>query len=82
MVGNTPSLKDDSSVAGFRLRALLVHEVFDKVLFLTPSARARFTSGRVFNLVSLLAACCLCMLHMQAGFAQSLDRYVPEAVRL
>ena len=48
------NLKDNNLVAGFRLRALLVHEVFDKVLFLTPSARARFTSGRVFNLVRLL----------------------------
>lgn len=52
VVGKPPSLKDNNFVAGFRLRALLVHEVFDKVLFLTPSARARFTSGRVFNLVS------------------------------
>ena len=38
--------------AGFRLRAMLVHEVFDKVLYLTPSARAQFSSGRIFNLVT------------------------------
>ncbi|KAL3160420.1 hypothetical protein ABBQ32_010743 [Trebouxia sp. C0010 RCD-2024] len=37
---------------GFRLRAMLVHEVFDKVLYLTPSARAQFSSGRIFNLVT------------------------------
>ena len=37
---------------GFRLRALLVHQVFKKVLFLTPGAQHRFTSGRIFNLVT------------------------------
>lgn len=31
---------------------MLVHEVFDKVLYLTPSARAQFSSGRIFNLVT------------------------------
>ena len=39
-------------VAGFRLRALLVHQVFKKVLFLTPGAQHSFTSGRIFNLVT------------------------------
>lgn len=29
-----------------------MHEVFNKVLFLTPGAQARFTSGRIFNLVT------------------------------
>ncbi|KAK9802963.1 hypothetical protein WJX72_012534 [[Myrmecia] bisecta] len=38
--------------AGYRLRAVLVHEVFVKVLALSPTARAEFSSGRVFNLVT------------------------------
>ena len=38
--------------AGYQLRALLVHETFKKVLFLAPGARAEFSSGRVFNLVT------------------------------
>lgn len=38
--------------AGFRLRALLVHEVFKKVLFLSPGEQQRFSSGRIFNMVT------------------------------
>ncbi len=38
--------------AGYQLRALLVHERFKKVLYLAPTARAEFSSGRVFNLVT------------------------------
>ncbi len=38
--------------AGFRLRALLVHQVFRKVLRLTPTEQQRFSSGKVFNLVT------------------------------
>lgn len=38
--------------AGYQLRALLVHETFKKVLYLAPTARAEFSSGRVFNLVT------------------------------
>ncbi|CAL8468910.1 g8451 [Coccomyxa elongata] len=38
--------------AGYQLRALLVHETFKKVLYIAPSARAEFSSGRVFNLVT------------------------------
>ena len=38
--------------AGYQLRALLVHAVFRKVLFLAPTARGEFSSGRVFNLVT------------------------------
>lgn len=38
--------------AGFRLRALLVHQVFRKVLRLTPAAQQHFSSGKVFNLVT------------------------------
>ena len=37
---------------GFRLRALLVHQVFKKTLFLSPGAQHQFTSGRIFNLVT------------------------------
>ena len=37
---------------GYQLRALLVHETFKKVLYLAPGARAEFSSGRVFNLVT------------------------------
>lgn len=37
--------------AGYQLRALLVHETFKKVLYIAPSARGEFSSGRVFNLV-------------------------------
>ena len=40
------------SCAGYHLRALLVHEVFKKVLYLAPTARGEFSSGRVFNLVT------------------------------
>ena len=29
-----------------------MHETFKKVLFIAPSARAEFSSGRVFNLVT------------------------------
>ena len=38
--------------AGFRLKALLVHQVFKKVLRLTPTAQQQFTSGRIFNMVT------------------------------
>ena len=38
--------------AGYQLRALLVHETFKKVLFISPAVRGEFTSGRVFNLVT------------------------------
>ena len=38
--------------AGYQLRALLVHAVFRKVLYLAPTARGEFSSGRVFNLVT------------------------------
>ena len=41
-----------SNPTGFRLRGVLVHEVFCKVLSLAPPARARFSSGRIFNLVT------------------------------
>jgi ATP-binding cassette subfamily C (CFTR/MRP) protein 1 len=37
---------------GFRLKAMLVHQVFRKVLRLTPTAQQRFSSGKVFNLVT------------------------------
>ena len=39
-------------LAGFRLRGVLCHEVYRKVLLLTPSARNQFSSGRVYNLVT------------------------------
>ncbi len=38
--------------AGYQLRALLVHAVFRKVLYLAPTVRGEFSSGRVFNLVT------------------------------
>ena len=38
--------------AGFRLRGTLTHQVFRKVLALTPSARAAFSSGRIFSHVT------------------------------
>lgn len=37
---------------GYQLRALLVHETFKKVLYISPSERGKFSSGRVFNLVT------------------------------
>ena len=37
---------------GFRTRALLVHQLFKKVISLSPTAWAQFSSGRVFNLVT------------------------------
>ena len=48
---------------GYRMRAILVHSIFRKVLSLTPSARSRFSSGFIFNLVTqvgrALSAFCL-----------------------
>ena len=38
--------------AGMRLRGVLIHEVFNKVLCLTPSARAAFSSGRIYSHVT------------------------------
>lgn len=38
--------------AGFRLRSVLTAEVQRKSLYLTPTARARYTMGRVFNFVA------------------------------
>ena len=38
--------------AGYQLRALLVHETFKKVLYISPKVRGEFSSGRVFNLVT------------------------------
>lgn len=35
-----------------RLRGVLIHEVFKKVLYLTPSARAAFSSGRIYSHVT------------------------------
>ena len=45
-------LTSHSVYAGYQLRALLVHETFKKVLFISPAVRGEFTSGRVFNLVT------------------------------
>lgn len=39
-------------VPGFHTRAVLVHQLFRKVIALSPTAWAQFTSGRVFNLVT------------------------------
>lgn len=38
--------------AGFRLRSVITAEVHRKSLYLTPTARAKYSSGRVFNLVA------------------------------
>ena len=38
--------------AGFHTRAVLVHQVFLKVLSLSPAEWAHFSTGRVFNLVT------------------------------
>eukprot|EP00803_Ostreobium_quekettii_P010076 evm.model.scf_1807.1 EVM.evm.TU.scf_1807.1 scf_1807:280-13061(-) len=38
--------------AGFRLRAVLIAELHRKILYLTPSDRAKFSSGRIFNFVA------------------------------
>jgi len=38
--------------AGMRLRGVLIHEVFRKVLYLTPSERAKFSSGRIYSHVT------------------------------
>ncbi|CAD7704333.1 unnamed protein product, partial [Ostreobium quekettii] len=38
--------------AGFRMRAVLIAELHRKILFLTPSDRAKFSSGRIFNFVA------------------------------
>ena len=35
-----------------RLRGVLIHEVFRKVLYLTPSERAKFSSGRIYSHVT------------------------------
>ena len=40
------------SRVGYRMRGILVNSVFQKVLALTPTARSRFTSGFIFNLVT------------------------------
>ena len=45
-------LKFHAARPGYQLRALLVHETFKKVLFISPAVRGEFTSGRVFNLVT------------------------------
>ena len=31
--------------AGFRMRSMLTHAIYHKILFLTPDARAKFSSG-------------------------------------
>jgi ABC-type multidrug transport system fused ATPase/permease subunit len=41
-----------SCFAGMRLRGVLIHEVFRKVLYLTPSERAKFSSGRIYSHVT------------------------------
>ena len=46
--------------AGFRLKSILVAQVHRKVFQLTPAARARFNSGRVYSLVSSDAGACAC----------------------
>lgn len=38
--------------AGFRLKSILVAQVQRKVLSLTPAARSKFSSGRIYSLVS------------------------------
>ena len=38
--------------AGFRIRAVLIAELHRKILYLTPTDRAKFSSGRVFNFVA------------------------------
>lgn len=38
--------------AGFRLRSILTSEVQRKSLYLTPTARARYSMGRIFNFVA------------------------------
>ena len=35
-----------------RLRGVLIYEVFKKILCLTPSARAAFSSGRIYSHVT------------------------------
>ena len=42
----------DGMRAGFHTRAVLVHQVFLKVLSLSPAEWAHFSTGRVFNLVT------------------------------
>ena len=68
--------------AGFRLRALLVHEVFDKVLYLTPSARARFSSGRIFNLVTTDAETLQMLFQNILGVISSPARIIGSMVML
>ena len=43
---------DQRRCAGFHTRAVLVHQVFLKVLSLSPAEWAHFSTGRVFNLVT------------------------------
>lgn len=31
--------------AGFQMRSMLTHAIYHKILFLTPDARAKFSSG-------------------------------------
>lgn len=38
--------------AGFRIRAVLIAELHRKILYLCPTDRAKFSSGRVFNFVA------------------------------
>lgn len=38
--------------AGFRLRSLLTSEVHRKSMYLTPTARVKYSSGRIFNFVA------------------------------
>lgn len=38
--------------AGFRIRAVLIAELHRKILYLAPSDRLKFSSGRVFNFVA------------------------------
>ena len=46
------SQKNCRDHAGMRLRGVLIHEVFRKVLYLTPSERAKFSSGRIYSHVT------------------------------
>ena len=68
--------------AGYRLRALLVHEVFDKVLYLTPSARAQFSSGRIFNLVTTDAETLQMLFQNILGVISSPARIIGSMVML
>lgn len=37
--------------AGYQVRSMLTHAVYHKILFLTPNARAQFSSGRLYSAI-------------------------------